>query len=206
MQKRWSKTEIAHLERHASSASSEDLAQKFQTDVDTVQRKLDELRGTGSSNTSDKDLETYTEGQKLLYDKKWEQAAKLFERLLEQTDSRHFADRVRQSLAICQHHLFVPKEGVDPYLAVVYEKNSGNLETALELCLAQGQEQSDERYAYLLASIHSMAGDEDKALDVLKTAIRLDPKNRIHAYHDPDFADLRGEEDFTNLISGEDGA
>ena len=43
MQKRWSKAEIAHLERHASSASLEELAKKLHTDTTTVELKLEEL-------------------------------------------------------------------------------------------------------------------------------------------------------------------
>ena len=76
-------------------------------------------------------------------------------------------------------------EDTDPYLSAVFEKNNGNLEQALELCQQQGATDKDERYTYLMASIQALAGAEDEALDLLQAAIRLEPKNRVHAYHDP---------------------
>lgn len=201
MQKRWSKAEIAHLERHASSASLDELAKKFRTDTKTVERKLEELGLAAiGSETATADLDGYAKGLDLLYAKKWKKAAEIFERLVSTTDNRQLADRARQSLGVCRRHLEPEGEGEDPYLTAVYEKNRGNLERALELCGAAGKGDEDERVAYLLASLHSLTGAPEKAIEYLETAIRLEPKNRVHAYHDPDFADLRGQEDFSQLV------
>ena len=208
MQKRWSKAEIAHLERHASSASLEELAKKLHTDTKTVELKLEELGlktgGDGGSEASSADIEGYSKALELLYAKDWAAAREILERLASESDNRQLADRARQGLGICEREIASGSDPTDPYLIVVFEKNRGNLDTALELCTAQGQEAEDERYAYLLASLHSLAGEPEKALEHLETAIRLEPKNRIHAYHDPDFAELRGQDDSSQLIAAAD--
>lgn len=202
MQKRWSKAEIAHLERHAGD-NLEELAQKLNTDTDTVRRKLEDLgltRGTAAPKV-DLALESYDEGLRLLHDKKWKEAAKTFEEVISQSDSRQLTDRARQSLEICRRHTAADDGGGDPYLRAVFEKNRGNVEAALELCSGQGKESGDERWAYLAASLKALSGETEEALGHLEIAIRLEPRNRVHAYHDPDFSELRGQEGFTALIN-----
>jgi hypothetical protein len=71
---------------------------------------------------------------------------------------------------------------------------------ALELCKRGGRQGKDERFAYLAASIHALRGEHDDALKLLELATEMNPKNRIHAYHDPDFAALRGREGFTRHV------
>ncbi len=204
MRKRWSKAEVTHLERHAASSSLEELAQKFHTDTDTVRRKLEALGLTAGGQQKAGDdgiLERYGEALRLLHEKQWADAAGLFEQVIAASDEIQVADRARQYLATCRRHTDPETDGVDPYLEAVIEKNRGNVEGALELCMAQGKQDDDERYAYLLASLHSLAGSAEQALEHLETAIRLEPKNRIHAYHDPDFDELRGLEEFADLVA-----
>ncbi len=202
MEKLWSKAEIAHLKRKAASQSIEELAQRFHTDATTVRRKLEEL-GLGSMDASDASteaaLEDFAEALKQLYDGKYPQAAELLENVVANTEDRQLADRARQHIAICTAHTADVVEDEDPYLLAVFEKNNGNFDQALELCQQQKTD-GDERYAYLMASIQALAGDEDQALGLLEDAIRLEPRNRVHAYHDPDFEALRGREEFTQLV------
>ena len=54
-----------------------------------------------------------------------------------------------------------------------------------------GRQTRDERFAYLAASIHALREDHEAALRLLDHSIELNPKNRVHAFHDPDFATLR---------------
>lgn len=204
MAKRWSKAEVTHLKRHAASAGLEELAQKLHTDVASVRRKLEELGLTaqGEPETAAEGLEDYAEALRLMHDGKWKKAVPLLEKVVAETDNRQLADRARQSLETCRRHTAPEVEDADPYLQAVYEKNRGNVAAAFELCRSLDKPEKDERSAYLLASLHSLAGSPDEALEHLKTAIRLEPKNRVHAYHDPDFAELRGREEFASLIGG----
>ena len=203
--RRWAKAAIKHLERHAASASLEELAQKLKTDTTSVRLKLEELgltaKGQPKAAAVDGALDIYGEALRLMHEKQWAKAGTLFEQVIGQADDLQIADRARQNLETCRRHTAPEGDGVDPYLAAVIEKNRGNLEAALELCQAQGKQDDDERYAYLLASLHSLAGSAEQALEYLETAIRLEPKNRIHAYHDPDFAELRGQEEFADLVA-----
>lgn len=204
MDKRWSKTEVAVLKRQAGSKSPEELAQKFRTDIDTVRRKLQEL-GLVSSPGSLRDeplLDDYGAGCELLGQKKWKKAAEKFEKVLAGTDSRRLRDRARQSLEICHRRLEADADGEDPYLRAVVAKNRGDLDAALEHAGELGGPKKDERSAYLLASLHALRGDEDEAVELLGQAIELEPKNRVHAFHDPDFEPIRSRDEFRRLVIG----
>jgi tetratricopeptide (TPR) repeat protein len=205
MEKHWSKIELSHLKRHADDQSVEELAQRFHTDVEAVRLKLAEL-GLDSNTSAQTDAATfkeYEEALEQLHEGKWGKAAEAFKALIQNADHQQIVDRARQNLLVCERYLEEPREGEDPYLVAVFEKNNGNFSEALELCQAQGAALNDEKYAYLEASIQALAGEEDQALELLETAIRLQPKNRVHAYHDSDFKDLRGTEQFSSLISAD---
>lgn len=203
MQKRWSKAELNHLKRHASSQSVEELAQRFHTDTETVRRKLQELGldESGGAEKADETLEIYTRGLQRLHESDWGEAEALFEKIVEESENRQLADRARQNLAVCQDRRAKDVTDGDPYLRAVFEKNRGNIEAALQICKKEGKEADDERYAYLLASLKALLGETEEALSHLENAIRLEPKNRIHAYHDPDFNDVREEERFSALVA-----
>ncbi len=204
MEKRWSKAELAHLKKNATSQSVEELAQKFHTDPDVVRAKLTEL-GLGSSDGSSKSEEAaladFTKGLELLHGKKWSKAAKVFEKVIADCEGMQLADRARQYLAICRQQTEEAEETDDSYLRAVFEKNRGNLERAFELCEERDGAKSEEHFAYLMASIRALDGAEDEALELLEAAIELEPKNRIHAFHDSDFKALHGREEFTELVS-----
>lgn len=204
MDKLWSKTEVAHLKRYASQ-SLDELAQRFHTTADLVRDKMEELglMPSAAVNASyEASIEQFGEAASLMHDKKYKEAADILERVVADTDGRHLVDRARQYLEICQQHLEAVPATKDPYLAAVVEKNKGNLDGAIELCSAQGGKvESDERFAYLAASLHAIAGDDDAAFEHLGRAIALEPKNRVHAYHDPDFKSLRKDERFSASLA-----
>ncbi len=203
MEKRWSKTEVAYLKRHAKSGSLEEFAQRLHTDVETVRRKLAELNllTEGSSGAdAGAALDDYAEALRLLSEQQWSEAAERLEKVVAAADNVQLADRARQNLEVCRERLSEAAPPEDRYLQAVFEKNRGNLEAALELC-PKSRVAKDERFAYLAASIEALSGAEEQALKHLATAIRLDPKNRVHAFHDPDFRSLRGKEGFSSLVA-----
>lgn len=209
MEKLWSKAEVAHLKRNAEKQSVEELAQRFHADSDTVRRKLEEL-GLGGMESSNEAtaavLGKYGQALELLYAQEYAKAAELFEQIVAEADDMQIADRAQQHLDICRARTDGDSGETDPYLIAVFEKNNGNLDQALEVCQQQDASDSDERYAYLMASIQALAGAEDEALGLLESAIRLEPKNRVHAFHDPDFDELRGNEDFVQLVQASSAA
>lgn len=149
-------------------------------------------------------LDALTEGLKALQQKNWSRAAELFESALEQSDRSDISARARQFLATARQHLAekpaAKSEDGDPFLRAVFEKNRGDLAAALDLCRKEGREQKDERFAYLAASIHAVEGRIEEAVQALTRAIELNPRNRVHAYHDSDFAEIRRDRDHRQLF------
>lgn len=202
MSKRWSKTELSHLKRNAGSQSIEELAQRFHTDTAEVRAKMEELGLTGSGGDDrDAALDSFEKALELVHGGKWKKAAEALESVIKESDTPELIDRARQFLHVCQSELDGEPEIDDPYLAAVVHKNRGDLEGARKLVEKQGKAtEKEEKFAYLLASLHALQGDEDDAIQVLGKAIQLDPRNRVQAYHDPDFKELRELEDFQKLL------
>lgn len=159
---------------------------------------------TTATTTADPVLKTFTQALEALHKKSWAKAAKLFENVIETTDLPEVRARAQQYLAACRQHLEEKGDAApvddDPFLHALFEKNRGNLAAALEACKQGGRDQKDERFAYLAASIHASEGRTDEAAKVLARAIELNSKNRIHAFHDSDFAELRGHPSHRQLF------
>lgn len=203
MAKRWQKTELAYLKSNASSQSIEDLAEHFKTDAAAVTNKMSELglSGAASPGTDEAGIRRYEAAVALLAEHSWAKAADAFRELMAAVDSRQLRALARQHLNVCSRQLGEDDGGqdADSYLRAVYFKNRGQLDEALALC--DGFDQEDERVAFLAASVHALQGDEERAIELLDAAIRLEPKNRVHAFHDPDFESVRTHEGFKALIA-----
>ncbi|MEM8934606.1 MAG: hypothetical protein AAGE94_25655 [Acidobacteriota bacterium] len=197
--KLWSKTEIAYLKRHAESTPIDELADRFHTNASAVREKLAELGLGATEQEPDRTVELLGEGLQLLHEQKWGPAAEKLEAALAESDSKQLSDRIGQYLQICKDRLEKPGDSGDPYLDAVYDKNRGEIDAALERVAAQGAD-DDERFVYLRASLEALAGRDDDALETLGRAIELEPKNRVHAYHDPDFTSLKGSDAWRELI------
>lgn len=148
---------------------------------------------------TDPALDAFTKALDSFHKKDWARASEQFEAVLAQSDLLELSARARQYLAASRQRLdeagakgkkAKPEDG-DPFLRAVFEKNRGDSAAALEICLQEGREQKDERFAYLAAAIHAAEGRTEEAVQALSRAIELNPKNRVHAFHDPDFADIR---------------
>jgi tetratricopeptide (TPR) repeat protein len=147
-------------------------------------------------------LDALTQGLAALQAKDWTKAVERFEAAVELSDRLEVKDRARQFLTASRQKAGGEGKGgeSDPYLQALYEKNRGNLEEALEMSRKGGRDQKDERFAYLAASIHAVENRLDEAAEGLAKAVELNPKNRIHAFHDPDFAELRKNRDLRPLF------
>jgi tetratricopeptide (TPR) repeat protein len=149
---------------------------------------------------SDPALDLFTEALAAFHKKDWAKAAGLFETALAESDRLDLSARARQYLAASRQRAEEDagakakgkkEEDGDPFLRAVFEKNRGDSAAALDLCRQEGRDQKDERFAYLAASIHAAEGRTEEAVQALSRAIELNSKNRVHAFHDPDFAELR---------------
>ncbi len=150
----------------------------------------------------DSGLSGYTDALAAMHKQDWAKAVKLLDRLAVDDDQPEIAARARVFLLAAKQRLGSGEEqgGEDAYLQAVFEKNRGNLEAALEISRRGGRDKKDERFAYLTASVYALEGRSEDAAQALTQAVELNPKNRIHAYHDADFAELRKDRDFRHLF------
>jgi tetratricopeptide (TPR) repeat protein len=153
-------------------------------------------------------VKVFSDGLAALYRKDWAEADKLLGEVAERRDMPELAGRARQLQTAARQKAAEAAppskagdaEAEDPYLGALFEKNRGQLQAALDQCQKDGRDQQDERFAYLAAAIHATENRIEDAARVLTRAIELNPKNRIHAYHDPDFAELRRNRDHRQLF------
>lgn len=151
----------------------------------------------------DPTLELYESGLRAMFRQRWSEAAKYFRRVVETRDGAEadVQERALQQLRVCEDKLAgEDSEAGDPFLLAVVRKNAGDYEEALALCTRGGRQSKDERFAYLAASIHALRGEGKEAGHFLELAIGLNPKNRVHAFHDSDFQALREQGVFDALL------
>lgn len=203
MAKRWQKVELNYLKKHGESKSLEELADRFHTDVETVEAKLRELRpeALGAvAQAEEKALEEFEEGIEKLYQEKWEQALEILDTLAEEAQIPELSARARQYADLARRRM-EGGDDEDPYLEAVMAKNREEWGRALEICNRGGRAKKQSRYAYLAAAVLTKKGDLEGGAEYLAKAIELEPRNRAYARRDPDFADLRDDEENADLLA-----
>lgn len=210
MAKKWKSQEITYLKRYASIRTTAELAERFGAAPDEVTDKLIELGLAAKDSVApqrlehDPLMEVLMRGTKALHGKKWKEARKHFEQVLAETDQVELKQVAERYLRICDEQLEPgEQEAEDPFMQAVYERNRGNLEAALDLCSRGGRQGKDERFAYLAAAVYSLQGENERAAQLLGTAIEMDPKNRIHALYDADFEGLRDDQEYAHIFEAD---
>lgn len=199
MAKEWTEEELEALKTRAAGKTISELAKSMDRTSQEISDKLVEL-GFGGSHQDRRQLyddplvDAYGKALKQLQQGKFQDAAKTFKKIAAETDLPELKERARQMLAICEAQTAGETvEDVDPFLRAVYEKNRGNYDAAMKICKQGDRLKKDERFAFLAASLHALEKRLDEAAATLTHAVELNPKNRIYAFHDPDFEGLRKE-------------
>lgn len=207
MPKRWRKEDETYLKRYAKQKPAAELAERFGVTLDDLERRLTAL-GLSSADglprkrevRVDPAIEVFAAGLEAFHARKWDKARAAFERVLAESEQSDLLARARLYRdQTAQRAAAAPADEVDPYLEAVVAKNRGDYAGVLEICARGGRRGKDDRFAYLAASALALSGDVDEAVKVLQQAIELNPENRIHAFHDPDFRPLRGHAGFDAL-------
>lgn len=204
MARRWTQDDLDGLKARAAGTSVEDLAKQFKSTPATIRKKLREL-GVGDDEPErgvyeDPLVDSYGEALEAMYGGKWQKAADLLRQVIDGVDMVEVAERARQMLSVCEHHLGGDAaDDIDPFLQAVYAKNCGDFDTAAKLC-QDTKNQKDERFVYLGASLHALQAHLDEAAAELTKAIEMNPKNRVYAFHDPDFEALRQEQEYAGVF------
>lgn len=149
-------------------------------------------------------VEQYEAAVRLLQRQKFEKAKVLFEKAMA-GPSRELADRARVHLNICEQRLkrrIVPiRTPEDHYNVAVALINSGRLEEAEQhLNRALKLTPRADHVYYALSAVQSLRGDIEGALENLRTAIDLEPRNRYLARNDRDFTALTEDPRFADLV------
>jgi tetratricopeptide (TPR) repeat protein len=151
-----------------------------------------------------KQLAVFDTAVKLFHARKFKEAKDLFEQAAAGSE-RDVAQRARLHIAMCERRIGVPAvelgsaEEYYNYGVVMINSRKmaearSHLEKALEISPAS------DHIHYALALAQALSGDLANAHDNLKRAIELEPRNRLIARQDADFAPIVNQQPFHSLI------
>ena len=149
-------------------------------------------------------LANFEAAMKLFHARKFREARTLFVSATEGPE-RDVADRAKAHIAMCDRRLEKASVNLgtaeDYYNYGVALINSRNLaEARAHLQRALEMAPNADHIHYALAAAHALAGDSARALESLKRAIELEPRNRLIARQDSDFAPLAHQPPFDALL------
>jgi len=202
----WTPQDNSYMKRYAGNKTLNDLVQRFEAEPEEVRAKLRELKLTTKDGepadgrfAPDPMVGPFEKGMKALYDKKWPQAIKHFEKVVAESDQPELTARAEQLLVAARRRDEDSPKDATPYLQAVWAKNNGDLDEAMKIVKAQKKDE-EGRFAYLAAAIHAVEERPDDAAKTLEKAIDADSRNMVQAYHDPDFAEMRQDKDHAHLF------
>jgi len=149
-------------------------------------------------------MDSFQEGMRLFHARQFQQARELFLAAMKGPD-RAVSHRAGLHASMCERRLDSP--GVvlntpeDHYNYAVTLINSRDLAAAQKhLRTALDADSGADHVLYALAACQGLAGDLPGAYENLKRAIDLQPRNRLAARQDPDFAALVDQPAFARLL------
>lgn len=152
-----------------------------------------------TSSNSDPAVAELEAGLTALHQKRWAEAEQRLLAVVNQDAPRELQSRARQWLEVARSRAAKQRsEETDPYLRALVLKNQGDSASALGLLEQAGE--TDERCLYLRAALHAAENQPEEAARWLRKAILANPANRVFAFHDSDFSDLRRHSDFVSLL------
>ena len=157
-----------------------------------------------ASEPEPRQMESFEEGVRLFHARKFQQAREFFLRAMRGPD-RAVTHRAGLHARMCEQRL----ESARPVLNTAEEHynyaitlmNSRDLATAQKhLRAALDADSTADHVLYALAACQSLGGDLQAAYENLKCAIDLQPRNRLAARQDPDFAAMAEHPAFVRLL------
>jgi tetratricopeptide (TPR) repeat protein len=149
-------------------------------------------------------MESFENGMRLFHARQFQQAREMFLAAAGGPD-RAVAHRAGLHASICERRIAAP--GVvlntpeDHYNYAITLINSRELAAAQKhLRAALEADPAADHVLYALAACQGLAGDLQGACENLKRAIDLQPRNRLAARQDPDFAAVAGHPAFVKLL------
>ncbi len=157
-----------------------------------------------------KEIELYEKALNLFYEKKFEDAKKRFQELINDNNvPLTIKNRCEIFLKKCKSILNPqknePKTFEDYIDFAVYYLNLDELDNAKKyLKKAEKLNKDFHLIPYLYAVLNVKDGNFEKGVEFLKKAISINEKNRVFAKNDPDFEPLENYKPFQELIEIEE--
>ena len=160
--------------------------------------------GADSQPSSQKQLAAFESAMKHFHARKFKEARDLF-MTAAQGPERDVAHRAKLHATMCERRLeqtAVKLQTAEDYynygIALLNTRRIDDARSHLEQALAMTPEADHVFYA--LAAAQALSGDAAGAHEHLKRAIELEPKNRLMARQDADFAAIAGQAPFQALL------
>jgi len=160
--------------------------------------------GTAQPAESRKQLANFEAAMRLFHSRQWKEARELFREAGEGPE-RDVADRAQLHAVMCERRLqqasvsLQSAEELYTYgIALINTRNLAEARVHLEKGLAMAPQADHIHYALALAQ--ALSGDLAGAHEHLKRAIELEPRNRILARQDADFASMASQPLFHLLL------
>jgi len=154
--------------------------------------------------TGPRQMESFEEGMRLFHARKFQQAKELFvqaargpERAVTHRAGLH-ARMCEQRLESAGPVLNTPEEHYNYAITLINSRDLGTAQKHLRAAL--DADATADHVLYALAACQSLGGDLQPAYENLKRAIDLQPRNRLAARQDPDFAAMAEHPAFIRLL------
>jgi tetratricopeptide (TPR) repeat protein len=149
-------------------------------------------------------LAAFEAAMKFFHARKFQEAREQF-LLATEGPERDVAQRATVHIAMCDRrlqqpaiHLETPEDYYNYGIALLNTRNIAEARKHLETALQMAPNADHIHYAVALAQ--ALDGDTSAAYENLKRAIELEPRNRIIARQDADFAPLANQPPFDSLL------
>ena len=154
--------------------------------------------------SSEKQLHHFEAGMKLFHARKFKDARESLLLAVEGPE-RDVAHRAQLHAKMCEQRLQQPavnlrtaEEHYNYGVALLNTRKTEEARSHLNRALEMSPETDYIHYALALA--HALAGEQTGAIEHLKRAIELEPKNRLMARQDTDFGPIAGQPLFQALL------
>ena len=149
-------------------------------------------------------MQSFQDGMRLFHARQFQQARECFVRAIAGAD-RTVAHRAELHSRMCEQRLssagvelHTPEEHYNYAVTLINSRDLVGAQKHLRAAL-EGDPAADH-VLYALAACQSLAGDLQAGYENLKRAIELQPRNRLAARQDPDFAAMGDHPAFVRLL------